>query len=168
MNLDIDIAASLLRSVLGLMFLMHGWNHGFGPGGIDGTAGWFGGLGLRPARFHALTSTYLELGVGGALLAGFLLPLAAAGAIGIMVTAGVIAHRSNGFFVFRDGYEYVLVVAVGVTALAMLGAGRWSLDHVIGFNVQGWQVGIAALVAGSLGSAAMLAACWRPKAVEAS
>ena len=47
--------------------------------------------------------------------------------ISVMLVAGLLAHRENGFFVFRDGYEYVLVLAVACLALSppRHGSRRW-------------------------------------------
>ncbi len=42
---------------------------------------------------------------------------------------------------FRDGYEYVLVLSVVCLALAMLGPGRASLDNAAGIAVTGWAGG---------------------------
>ncbi len=162
--MDIDLVSALLRLVLGIVFVAHGWNHGFGPGGLDGTAGWFDGIGLRPARVQAAVSSYLEIAVGVALLLGAATPFAAAAGVGVMTTAFVTVHRPNGFFIVKEGYEYVLVVATALTALAALGPGRWSVDHAAGIVAEGWQVGLAAAVVGVAGAAAMLAACWRPSA----
>lgn len=164
--MDLDVAQLLLRVVAGLVFLAHGWNHGFGPGGLDGTTGWFESIGLRPARLHAAVSAYAEIAVGIALLAGLLVPLAAAVGIGVMVTAYATVHRANGFFIFRDGYEYVLVLTAVLTALTMAGPGAWSLDALLDIDLSGWAVGVGALGAGIVGSVAMLTLCWRPPADE--
>ena len=161
--MDLDVASALLRAVLGVVFVAHGWNHGFGPGGLDGTAGWFDSIGLRPARVQAAVSSYLEIAVGAALLLGLATPFAAAAGIGVMTTAFVTVHRPNGFFIVKEGYEYVLVVAVALTALAALGPGRWSLDHALDLVADGWPVALATAVVGVAGSAAMLAVCWRPE-----
>src|SRR4051794_39131195 len=107
-----DAAVFAVRVVLGVMIGLHGRNHLFGKGGVDGTANWFASLGFKPARVHALMSGYVELAAGAGLVAGFLCGFAAGALIGTMAVAGWAAHRPNGFFIFRDGYEYVLVVAV--------------------------------------------------------
>ncbi|WP_156464662.1 DoxX family protein [Aeromicrobium sp. Root495] len=160
--MDIDVAATVLRVVLGVTFVLHGWNHGFGGGGIEGTAGWFESIGLRPARVHALVSTYLEIAAGLALVVGLFTPLAASAAIGVMLTAFVTVHARNGFFIFKDGYEYVLVIVAALVALATIGPGRMSLDHALGTHWHGWEVGAGALGLAVVGTALMLVVSWRP------
>jgi putative oxidoreductase len=172
-----DLALLLLRVTLGGMILMHGWNHLFGPGGVDGTARWFASLGFRPAKVHALMSGYVELAAGAGLIAGFLTAFAAAALIGTMTVAGWAAHRPNGFFIFRDGYEYVLVIAVAAAALGLLGPGTWSLDDAFGIvdysdpsraGLVGWTGGLVAAVGGVGGGAFLLATGWRPVKKEAT
>jgi len=99
-----DVALLMIRLIVGLTLVLHGWNHAFGGGKIPGTARWFESLGLRPGRLHAWLSAATEIGCGLALAAGFLTPLAAGGLLGTMVVAGVIEHRTHGFFIFRNGY----------------------------------------------------------------
>ena len=48
---DLDTAATILRVALGIVMFAHGWNHLFGPGGVEGTARWFGSMGLRPPKW---------------------------------------------------------------------------------------------------------------------
>ena len=161
---ELDTASLILRLVLGVTLIAHGWNHGFGPGGLKGTAGWFESIGLRPAKVHAAVSSYLELAAGAALLVGFLVPLAAAAGVGIMTVAFVTVHRKNGFFIFREGegYEYVMTMAFALTALAVLGGGQASIDHALDLDLDGVAVGLAAAAAGVLGAAGMLVTSWRP------
>jgi putative oxidoreductase len=161
---EIDIASAVLRAVIGVAMLAHGYNHLLGPGGVAGTAGWFDGLGLRPASVHAWTSGLLELAAGAGLLLGLLTPLWTAATVGVAAVAGIAAHRVNGFFVFKDGYEYVLVLAAASIALSAVGPGRWSLDHLLGIDVSGAWVALGVLLLGSFGAAAVLAVCWRPAA----
>ena len=127
----VDIAALLLRAVLGITMLAHGWNHAFGGGKIAGTTRWFASIGMRPAWVHAYVATLTEIGAGVLLLLGLLTPLAAAGVLGTMLVALVTAHLKNGFFIFRpgQGYEYVLMICVVAVALAGMGGGWLSLDH---------------------------------------
>lgn len=161
---ELDTASLILRLVLGVTLIAHGWNHGFGPGGLEGTTGWFESIGLRPAKVHAAVSSYLELAAGAALLVGFLVPFAAAAGVGIMTVAFVTVHRKNGFFIFREGegYEYVMTMAFALTALAVLGGGRASFDHALDLDLNGVAVGLAAAGAGVLGAAGMLVTSWRP------
>src|SRR5687768_11342292 len=97
---SMDVAALLVRAVVGATMVAHGYNHLWGGGGLAGTARWFGSLGMRPPKLHALLSGVGEIAAGAALLLGLLAPLACAFVIGTMVVAGVTAHRKNGFFVF--------------------------------------------------------------------
>jgi putative oxidoreductase len=161
---ELDTASLILRLALGVTLMAHGWNHGFGPGGLKGTAGWFESIGLRPAKVHAAVSSYLELAAGAALIVGFLVPFAAAAGVGIMTVAFVTVHRKNGFFIFREGegYEYVMTVAFALTALAVLGGGQASLDHALDLDLDGVAVGLTAAAAGVLGAAGMLVTSWRP------
>ena len=166
-----DLALLLVRITLGAVMIMHGKNHLWGKGGVEGTARWFASLGFRPARVHALLSGYGELAAGAGLILGLLTPIAAAAVIATMCVAGWAAHRPNGFFIFRDGYEYVLVIAVTVLAVAILGPGRYSLDHFVGIvdydeptsaGLVGLSGGLLAIVLGVGGAAALLATSWRP------
>ena len=167
----IDLALLLVRVTLGLVMIMHGKNHLWGKGGVEGTARWFASLGFRPARVHALLSGYGELAAGAALLVGLFTSLACASVIGTMCVAGWAAHRPNGFFIFRDGYEYVLVIGVAALALGILGPGGISLDAALGIvdydnpssaGLIGRTGGLLALGLGVGGAVILLATSWRP------
>lgn len=166
----IDAAALVLRLTLGVVFILHGANHAFGPGGLNGTAGWFAGLGMRHPRLQAINSAVVELGAGTLLLLGLMTPLASAAIIGTCLVAAVTAHRANGFFVFRDGYEYVAALALTAFSLALIGAGKLSLDELFGWSVfdGGIRAGLAALAIGGLACAALLAVFWRPSPASSS
>jgi putative oxidoreductase len=161
--MDVDIALLAIRVVIGVTMIAHGLNHWRGGGRIDGTARWFAGLGLRYGRLQAWMSVVTEVGAGLLLLAGLATPLACAAVASVMLVAGVLAHRPNGFFVFKDGYEYVLVLAVISLALATLGPGRLSLDHASGVQVSGWAGGGIALGVAVVATAGLLGLFWRPQ-----
>ncbi|MER5901773.1 DoxX family protein [Streptomyces mirabilis] len=160
---DADVAALLLvRVVLGIVMIAHGLNHWRGGGRIEGTARWFTGLGLRSGTLQAWMSVFTEVGAGALLIAGLLTPLACAAVISVMLVAGVLAHRPNGFFVFKEGYEYVLVLAVVALGLAVLGPGRLSADHAGDIEVTGWAGGGIALGVAVAATAGLLGVFWRP------
>ena len=127
---DIDLVLLILRGVAGLTLAAHGWNKFFGGGRIAGTGRWFDSIGMRPGRLNALLAASSEMGAGVLLTLGLLTPVAAAGVIGVMVVAGWTVHRSNGFFIIKEGWEYVFILAVMALVSATLGPGAWSLDEV--------------------------------------
>lgn len=158
----IDVASALLRVAVGLTVVAHGYNHLWGGGGLAGTTRWFASLGLRPPKLHAVLSGIGELAVGSALAIGLCTALAAAFVVGTMVVAGITHHRANGFFVFREGYEYVLMIGVVCAVIGLLGPGAVSVDRLLGIDVAG-PVGLAVVVGlGVLGAVVLLAATWRP------
>lgn len=145
------LGLTLLRTVLGLLFVGHGtqklfgWFGGHGP---EGTGQFFESLGLRPGRRHAMAAGAAEAG-GGALIAlGFLTPLGAAAIIGTMATAIRTVHFKNGPWVTNGGYEYNLTLMAAMVALADLGPGDVSVDRALGIEVSGPLVALLALVGG--------------------
>lgn len=165
----VNLALTVLRVCVGGMILAHGWNHLFGPGGVDGTAAWFASIGLRPGRLHAVVASVTELVAGVLLIAGLLMPLAAGALAGVMVVAWITAHRTNGFFIFRpgQGWEYVMVVTVVALALGTLGAGAWSLDGVWDLGLSGWWPLVVTAALGGGGAALLLIVFWRPGRTDA-
>ncbi|WP_216893055.1 DoxX family protein [Nocardia alni] len=159
---ETDTALLLIRLVVGITIAVHGVNHWIGGGKIPGTASWFSGLGLRHGVIQAWASVITEVGAGVLLVLGLLTPFACAALISVMLVAGLLAHRSNGFFVFKDGFEYVLVLAVVALALAMLGPGRVSIDHAAGIEITGWAGGAIALIVAVVAVAGLIATFYRP------
>jgi putative oxidoreductase len=161
------VALLLVRVAIGITMILHGYNHWRGGGRIAGTARWFSGLGLRYGTLQAWMSVVTEIGAGTLLVIGLLTPLACAAVISVMLIAGLLAHRPNGFFVFRDGYEYVLVLSVTSLALATLGPGKLSVDSAAGITVTGWAGGGIALGVAVVATAGLLATFWRPQPAPA-
>ncbi|KUN80767.1 DoxX family protein [Streptomyces griseoruber] len=157
-----DAALLLVRVVLGAVMAAHGWNHWRGGGGITGTAGWFAGLGLTRPRLQARLSVLTELGAGALLPAGLFTPLACAAVLSVMLVAGLLAHRRNGFFVFKEGYEYVLVLGVLALALGAWGPGRYAADRALDITLTGWAGAGTVLGVGTAATAGLLAVFWRP------
>ena len=160
----VDTAVLVLRLLVAGTLLMHTYNHVFGGGKLPGAARWFESMGLRNGMMQARMSVLSELLAAGGLTLGFLTPLAAAAAVGTMTVAGVAAHRPNGYFVFRDGYEYVLFIATTAVCIATIGPGRASLDHAGDIVISGWAGAAIAAGAGLGGAGLLLATMWRPPA----
>ena len=155
-----EIALLGLRLIVGLTFAAHGAQKlfgAFGGHGIEGTAGFFEQIGLRPGKLHATAAGGAEF-FGGLLIAlGLFTPFAAAALIGVMTAAVITAHLPKGFFVTDGGYEYNVVLIAAVFALAGVGAGEWSLDQALGLDVAGtgWALGaLGAGIVGGLGAVA--------------
>ncbi|MET9992773.1 DoxX family protein [Streptomyces mutabilis] len=158
-----DAALLLVRVVLGAVMVAHGWNHWRGGGGIAGTAGWFAGLGLRRPRFQAWCSVVTEIGAGLLLALGLFTSLACAAVLSVMLVAGLLAHRPHGFFVFKEGYEYVLVLGVLAVALGAWGPGEYAIDTAAGLAVTGWAGAGVVIAVAVLATSGLLAAFWRPR-----
>jgi putative oxidoreductase len=158
-----DAAALLLRLTVGPMLMVHGYNKVFGKGGLDGTTRWFDGLGLKPAHIHARMAAATELGAGAAITVGAASPLPSAAAIGLMVTAARTDHRGKGFFMFRNGWEYVGVVGAVSAIMALLGPGRFSLDGLIGRPRHGVRAALFAAILGVVSALGLLASSYHPE-----
>jgi len=162
---QLNLGLLLLRLCLGLFLAYHGYNKVFGGGGLAGTAGWFGSIGMKWPKWQARVAAATEIGAGVMLAAGLLTPLAAAGVIGIMVVAIVVAHAKVGFFVFlpNQGWEYCATIAIGAAAVGIRGPGDWSIDNSIDFILDGWSGAIVAVGIGVAGAALQLITSYRPK-----
>lgn len=158
----IDLALVLVRAVFGIFFALHGLNKV--RGGLEGTARWFAGIGMRWPMMQARLAASTEIVAGAFFAIGLLTPLAAAAIVGVMVVATWAAHRSNGFFIFNpgQGWEYTVSIAVVALTVGFSGPGEISVDRLLGLQWSGWWPGIAAVVLGVGGGIAQLAVCYRP------
>jgi putative oxidoreductase len=153
------MAISILRAVMGLLFMGHGlqklagW---FGGHGLEGTGQFFESLGLRPGKRHAISAGTAETAGGAMLALGFLTPLSAAMLTATMATAVKTVHIDKGPWVAEGGWEYNAVLVAALLAITEAGPGRASLDHKLGIDLSGPVWAIAALAAGAGGAAAML------------
>jgi putative oxidoreductase len=151
-----DLALFVLRVVVGLLFVGHGAQKlfgVFGGGGLTGTAEMFDKIGLRPGWLHARAAGVGEFGGGLLLALGLFTPFAAAALIGVMTAAVITVHFPNGIWNTQKGYEYNLVLIAVAFALTAIGAGSWSLDNAFGFDLNGNEWAIGALIGGLLAGA---------------
>jgi putative oxidoreductase len=149
----IHIAVGALVAAHGTQKLF-GWFGGHGPAA---TAANMESLGLRPGSQMAAGAGVAEL-VGGLMFAaGFLTPVAAALVAAVMLVAARTAHAGKGPWITDGGWEYALVIAVVAIGLAFNGAGAWSLDAAIGWDVSGSWWGLAAAAVALVGAAGAVA-----------
>ena len=143
-----DIGLLIVRAVVGALFVGHGtqklfgW---FGGHGLKATGGFFESLGFRPGRVMAGVAGVTEALAGLLLIAGFLTPLAAAMIIGVMLNAVLTAKREAGLW---GGYELDLVYALVAAGLAFTGAGAYSVDAYLPWQLSGVVFGLGAIVLG--------------------
>ncbi|HEX8084174.1 MAG TPA: DoxX family protein [Solirubrobacteraceae bacterium] len=152
-----DIALLVLRVVVGAFFVGHGAQKlfgRFGGHGLEGTAGFFETLGMRPGRRHAAAAGAAELAGGALLVLGLLTPLAAALIIAVMVVAIATVHANKGPWVTDGGWEYNAVLIAAAFAIAGAGPGEVSLDDALGWmpDITGTAWAFIALAAGALGA----------------
>jgi putative oxidoreductase len=134
LNSKAGAAALILRVPVGLILAAHGaqklfaW---FGGYGLEGTGQWMTSIGLEPGYWLALMAGSAEFFGGIALALGLLTRPAAVVTAFTMLIAIFSVHINNGLFMANNGYEYALTLLVATAALAIQGAGSFSLDSVI-------------------------------------
>src|SRR5437870_5775223 len=123
-----DLALLLLRVVVGVAFMKHGWSK------IQHPFSWMGPEGFAPAPFQALAALS-EFGGGLAWALGLLTPLAS---MGIACTMGVAIwmhafKRGDPFVSLTGGPAFELAAVYFSVAMIVLsfGAGRFSLDRIL-------------------------------------
>jgi putative oxidoreductase len=137
MNTPDDLALTILRLVLGVVFFAHGAQKAlgwFGGYGFGGTMGFFTQQMHIPAAFALLAIAAEFFGSIG-LIVGLLGRVAAFGIACNMVVAICMVHRHFGLFANwsgtqkGEGFEFHLL-AIAITLVIMIkGSGALSLDR---------------------------------------
>ncbi len=122
-----DAASLVLRSVLGVIFLWHGYDKVFVKG-IPAITGFLGSLSFPMPSIFAYILSYGELVFGLMLIIGLLTHLAAKYATVVAIVAFFAVHMKNGFAVGAGGYEFIILIFAAAVSILVNGAGRYSVD----------------------------------------
>lgn len=120
---------TVLRVVLGIVYLAHGWQKLFSMG-FHGVAGFFGGAGIPLPFVSAVIVTLVEFLGGIALIIGLFTRWAAALNGFDMIVAILVVHLKNGFLK-PGGFEHPLTLLAACLALVWLGPGAASVDGAL-------------------------------------
>jgi putative oxidoreductase len=125
-----DWALLVARVLIGVVMFAHGYQKLL-ISGIGRTTEGFESLSIPLAIVSASFVTVVEFVAGALLIAGALTPVACGLMLVIMVGAAVFVHIPKGIFIADGGWELVGVIGAGLIALAAVGPGRFSVDHVV-------------------------------------
>lgn len=162
-----DEAMLVLRLAVGTVMFFHGSEKLFGWWGGEGLAGaseFFARQGYRPPALMALVAGVAETVAGALLMLGLATPLACLLLVSTLVNVMAL-HLRNGLSRRAGGFEYELVLLAGAVAVLLGGAGRWSLDEMLGIPaLTPIQSGIVLLV-GVAGGLAVVASRRAPSTI---
>lgn len=135
-------ARTILRVVTGFLFAAHGWQK-FNEFTIAGTQAAFAQMGVPAANLVAPVIATLELVGGIALILGVLTRAFAALLAVDMLGALFLVHAPAGIFAATGGYELVLILAAAALVVALVGAGKVSVDKAL-FGRSGSKLSVLA------------------------
>jgi putative oxidoreductase len=130
---DSDIATTILRLVLGVIFFAHGAQKMLG---FTATMGFFTGVLHIPAVF-AFLAICAEFFGGLGLIFGLFTRVAAFGVMCNMIVAIAMVHSRFGFWMNwtgtqkGEGFEYHLLLIAASVFLLIRGAGAASVDRLL-------------------------------------
>jgi putative oxidoreductase len=121
------LGMTILRIVIGIVFIVHGAQKLF-VYGIAGATGAFAQMHIPLPMIAAPVVTIVEFVGGIALVIGFFTRIAAILIAIDMAGAILFVHGRNGFFM-PTGYEFAFALMGACIALAIGGAGEYSVDN---------------------------------------
>ena len=119
-------ALLILRVVLGLILLIHGWPK---IKNLKATSQSFSAMGFKPAIFWGTIVALVEF-LGGLALIGGLLVQVVAFLVAIQFIVIILkVKRDKGF---AGGYEFDLLIIATALILFTIGGGAFGLDNILG------------------------------------
>lgn len=125
------IAYTLVRVIIGYIIFMHGWGKVTGAG-LAGISAYMTKQGLEPGALFAFLAIFMETVGAICIILGLFTRFFAAALAIEMGIALLAVHGSHGFSASKGGFEYVLLLGVVLFAIAIRGAGPYSVDAKIG------------------------------------
>lgn len=122
----IALAVTLVRIIVGIVFLVHGSQKLF-VFGIHGVVGGFAQMGVPLPSISAPVVAFVEFLGGIALILGIFTRIAAILLAIDMCGAILFVHGKNGFFL-PMGFEYPLTLLVANIAIAIGGPGEYAVE----------------------------------------
>ncbi len=133
-----DVGLLLLRLVIGGLLAGHGSQKLFGwfeGPGMKGTKGMVESMGFKPGAPWAAAASASEFGGGVLTTTGFLHPLGPLGTIGAMLIAAIKVHGGKPIWAAKGGAELPAINIATALSLILMGAGRFSLDNLLGIRL---------------------------------
>jgi putative oxidoreductase len=126
--LNMDLALLILRVVLGIIMIYHGWPKLTNLGGtIEG----FIGMGIPLPAVSAVFAMVAEVFGGLLLLVGAFTDIAGLLVAIDMLGAITFVHAKNGFPVNEGGFEWPLALLAMALAIAFAGPGRYAVGRPV-------------------------------------
>lgn len=112
-----DLALLLLRVGVAYIFIVHGWGK---LTGIEGTAGFFGGLGIPVPVVMAWVVAIVEFFGGILVLLGAYAKIPNL-LLAIVMLVAILAQEGN--------FEFEFILLISTLVLFLTGSGQYSVDH---------------------------------------
>jgi putative oxidoreductase len=125
---SVDLPSLILRLAIGTLFIIHGYPKLTAAQRTQGGA-WMKSMGM-PAAMVPFGGV-VEFFGGLALILGILTPVVAAlSALWMLSTTWLVTTKAKKKYV--GGYEIDITLLLAALALALLGSGIYSIDHLLG------------------------------------
>lgn len=118
------------RLILGVIFVMHGWQKVFDVG-VDQVARDFDATGVPWPDYVAQYSAWVELIGGVAVAIGLALPVACVLLIIDLCIEIYFIRFDAGFWDYAGGYEFQLALIAALAAVCFAQAGTLAVDHFV-------------------------------------
>lgn len=161
-----DVGRLMIRGALASVFGYAAVKHARSR---KGTSAWLASVGYRDPEVSWAAMTASESAAALSLLLGAGTSLGASAVNGAMTSAVMTVHRQNGWPEESGGVEWPVTLMAVSTALAVLGPGRWSVDHALGLDQRtDGGSGLALALMGIAAGLGQVATMWKAPVAQTS